>query len=35
MERVDLLNLQGKHFENDNEVAYIERDLGAVVGVRL
>ena len=35
MERVDLLNLQGKHFENDNEVAYFERDLGAVVGVRL
>jgi ureidoglycolate hydrolase len=35
MERVDLVNVQGKHVESDNEVAYLERDLGAVVGVRL
>jgi ureidoglycolate hydrolase len=35
MENVDLVNVQGKHVEQDNEVAYLERDLGAVVGVRL
>jgi ureidoglycolate hydrolase len=35
LENVDLVNVQGKHVEQDNEVAYLERDLGAVVGVRL
>jgi ureidoglycolate hydrolase len=35
MENVDLVNVQGKHVEDDNEVAHLERDLGAVVGVRL
>jgi ureidoglycolate hydrolase len=35
MENVDLVNVQGKHVEEDNEVAYLERDLGAVVGVQL
>lgn len=28
---VDLVNVQGKYFETDNEVAYLERDLGVVV----
>src|SRR5947208_14571599 len=33
---VDLVNVQGKHvIESDNEVAYIERDLGVVVEVVL
>ena len=33
---VDLVNVQGKHvLENDNEVAYLERDLGVVVEVAL
>lgn len=35
MEHVDLVNVQGKHVEDDNEVAHLERDLGSVVGVRL
>jgi ureidoglycolate hydrolase len=35
LENVDLVNVQGKHVEGDNEVAYLERDLGAVVGVQL
>ena len=35
MDRVDLVNVQGKHFETDNEVAYLERDLGVVVQVTL
>jgi len=35
MEHVDLVNVQGKHVDGDNEVAYLERDHGAVVGVRL
>jgi ureidoglycolate hydrolase len=35
LENVDLVNVQGKHVEDDNEVAYLERDLGAIVGVRL
>lgn len=28
---VDLVNVQGRYFETDNEVAYLERDLGVVV----
>jgi ureidoglycolate hydrolase len=28
---VDLVNVQGKFFDTDNEVAYLERDLGVVV----
>jgi ureidoglycolate hydrolase len=32
---VDLMNVQGKNFETDNEVAYLERDLGVVVEVVL
>jgi ureidoglycolate hydrolase len=33
---VDLVNLQGRDvLANDNEVAYLERDLGVVVGVQL
>lgn len=28
---VDLVNVQGKGFANDNEIAYLERDLGVVV----
>ena len=32
---VDLVNVQGKNFESDNEVAYLERDLGIVVEVVL
>jgi ureidoglycolate lyase len=33
---VDLVNVQGRHvLERDNEVAYLERDLGAVVDVAL
>jgi ureidoglycolate lyase len=35
MEEVDLVNVQGKYFSSDNEVAYLERDLGVVVEVRL
>ena len=35
MERAELVNVQGKNVEDDNEVAYLERDLGAVVGVQL
>jgi ureidoglycolate lyase len=34
-DRVDLVNLQGADFEHDNDIAYLERDLGAVVEVRL
>lgn len=34
-DHVDLVNVQGKGFANDNEVAYLERDLGAVVEVVL
>jgi ureidoglycolate lyase len=30
-EYVDLVNVQGKFFETDNEVAYLERDLGVVI----
>jgi ureidoglycolate hydrolase len=32
---VDLVNVQGKFFSTDNEIAYLERDLGVVVSVIL
>ena len=32
---VDLVNVQGKYFDTDNEVAYLQRDLGVVVEVTL
>jgi ureidoglycolate lyase len=32
---VDLVNVQGQGFANDNEIAYLERDLGVVVEVVL
>jgi ureidoglycolate hydrolase len=32
---VDLVNVQGKFFETDNEIAYLERDLGVVVEITL
>lgn len=35
MDHVDLVNVQGKGFLNDNEVAYLERDLGVLVTVEL
>ncbi len=35
MDEVDLVNVQGRYFETDNEVAYLERDLGVVVETRL
>ncbi len=35
MDHVDLVNVQGKGFATDNEVAYLERDLGVVVAVAL
>jgi ureidoglycolate lyase len=34
-DRVDLLNLQGAGFADDNEIAHLERDLGVVVEVVL
>jgi ureidoglycolate lyase len=34
-DRVDLLNLQGKGFADDNEVAHLERDLGTLVQIVL
>lgn len=34
-EYVDLVNVQGKNFDTDNEVAYLERDLGVTVEVVL
>jgi len=34
-DHVDLVNVQGKYFDTDNEVAYLERDLGVVVEVTL
>lgn len=34
-DEVDLVNVQGKGFADDNEVAYLERDLGAVIEVVL
>jgi ureidoglycolate hydrolase len=35
MDHVDLVNVQGRNVDNDNEVAHLERDLGVVIGVRL
>jgi ureidoglycolate hydrolase len=35
MDRVDLVNVQGKGFTDDNEVAYLERDLDVVVTLTL
>lgn len=35
MDHVDLVNVQGAGFANDNEVAHLERDLGIVVNVSL
>jgi ureidoglycolate lyase len=35
MDHVDLVNVQGAGFADDNEVAYLERDLGVVVTVQL
>jgi ureidoglycolate lyase len=32
---IDLVNVQGKGFANDNEIAYLERDLATVVEVVL
>jgi ureidoglycolate lyase len=34
-DHVDLVNVQGKNFATDNEVAYLERDLGVVVDIVL
>ena len=34
-DHVDLVNVQGRFFETDNEVAYLERDLDTVVEVTL
>jgi ureidoglycolate lyase len=34
-DHVDLVNVQGRFFETDNEVAHLERDLGSVVEVVL
>ena len=34
-DEVDLVNVQGKNFATDNEIAYLERDLGVVVEVVL
>jgi ureidoglycolate lyase len=35
MDHVDLVNVQGRGFATDNEVAHLERDLGVVVTVSL
>jgi ureidoglycolate lyase len=35
MSDVDLVNVQGKYFDTDNEIAYLERDLGVAVEVLL
>lgn len=35
MDHVDLVNVQGAGFADDNEVAHLERDLGVVVTVQL
>ena len=35
LDYVDLVNVQGKNFSTDNEVAHLERDLGVVVEVVL
>jgi ureidoglycolate hydrolase len=34
-DHVDLVNVQGRGFADDNEIAYLERDLGVVVEVVL
>jgi ureidoglycolate hydrolase len=34
-DHVDLVNVQGRDFEHDNEVAYLERDLDTIVEVTL
>lgn len=34
-DHVDLVNVQGQHFADDNEIAYLERDLATVVEVVL
>jgi ureidoglycolate hydrolase len=34
-DHVDLVNVQGKDFEHDNEVAYLERDLDTIIEVVL
>ncbi len=34
-DRVDIVNLQGADFEHDNEIAYLERDLGVVIEIAL
>lgn len=35
MDHVDLVNVQGAGFADDNEVAHLERDLGIIVTVQL
>jgi ureidoglycolate lyase len=35
MDHVDLVNVQGQNFADDNEVAHLERDLDVVVAVSL
>jgi ureidoglycolate lyase len=35
MDRVDLVNVQGRGFADDNEVAHLARDLGVVVTISL
>ena len=35
MDHVDLVNVQGAGFADDNEVAHLERDLGVVVTIQL
>lgn len=34
-DHVDLVNVQGANFASDNEIAYLERDLGVVVETTL
>lgn len=35
MEHVDLVNIQGRGFADDNQIAHLERDLNAVITVTL
>ncbi len=35
LDHVDLVNVQGKYFDTDNEIAYLERDHGTAVEVLL
>jgi ureidoglycolate hydrolase len=35
LDHVDLVNVQGKDFAHDNEIAYLERDLGVIVEAAL